>query len=549
MNVKNLSIPVLILLFILWITPGLVVRDPWKADEPYTVGIVNSMIHTGDLVVPSLTGEPFLEKPPIFFITAAAFGRLLSPPLELHAAARLATGLYIFLALLFFALSAQELYGGDYRTIAVLLLLGCVNLQIPAHKLITDDALFAGFSMALYGFALAGRRRGAAGFWIGTGTGIGFLSKGLIAPGALSVTAIVLPVLFRQWRRKDYAFSLAIAFAAALPWLVIWPAALYLRSPDFFVYWFWDQNFGRFLGFNKGSVGFNAAALDSHSFFIVNLVWLAWPVVLLAFWSLWHFRRSWREHPAYRMPLVSFLVILAVLSASATNRVLYALPMLLPITLIAVPGSSVLPLKAKVILNRASVLIFGGIAIAAWAAWLAMMTGHPAAIARKLYDFQPDYVPTVNLVLVAVAFLYSMGWLFAVTRVFRAPDNAILNWTFGVILAWCLAMTLWLPVLETGSSYRSAFTSLKKSLPAEYKCVASVNLGESERAMLEYFAGLQPRRIEVSGIGNCDLLLEVQGSESRPPAGSGWEKIWEFKRPSLHPKDIFTLYELKAAPK
>ncbi len=333
-----LSLPILVLLFVLWIIPGIVGREPWKADEPYSFNIVYHMMQSGDWVVPSLAGEPFLEKPPLFFLTAAVFGRLFYPPLELYDATRLATVFYMFLALLFCALAARELYGKEYAAIAAILLLGCVHLQVTAHKLITDVSLFTGFSIAFYGFALCNRRRTIGGFWIGTGTGIGFLSKGLLAPGVIGITAVVLPVLFQQWRRKSYGVSLAIALAAVLPWAVIWPATLYQRSPELFKHWFWYENFGRFLGFNIGSVGFNVASPDAHSYYILNLLWLAWPIVLPAFWSVWHFRRSYREHPLFQIPLVAFAVMLVILSASSTNRTLYAVPMLLPITLIAVPG-------------------------------------------------------------------------------------------------------------------------------------------------------------------------------------------------------------------
>lgn len=545
MKINILSLPALVLVFVMWITPGLVGRDPWKADEPFSFGLAYHMIQTNDWVVPELTGEPFLEKPPLYFMTAAGFGRLFSPPLDLVDAARLATAFYMFLAFLFFALTARELYGGrEFGAIAALLLLGCIHLQVTAHKLITDMGLFAGFAVAFYGFALCGRRRTAGGFWIGTGTGIGFLSKGLLAPGLLGIIAIALPALFRQWRRKDYGLSLAIALAAALPWLVIWPVALYRRSPDFFMQWFWNQNFGRFMGFNAGSVGFNVGSPDPHSWYILNLPLLAWPVILPAFWSLWHFRRSWRVHPVFQLPLVSWIVILAVLSAASTNRGLYALPMLLPITLLAVPGVDLLPDRAKVIANRASVLFFGVVALLLWFGWFAMMTGSPAGIAQKLHAFQPDYVPSVNGVLLASAVLYSLAWLFVVIRVTRSPDFAFVNWTLGVVLAWGLVMTLWLPALNEGSSYRAAFFSLKKSMPSEYSCIESRGLGESERAMLEYFAGLRTRRIEVFGPGNCDLLLEQRsGKAPEFPPVPAWQKIWEFKHPSIRPKDIFTLYK------
>ncbi|HEX9136190.1 MAG TPA: glycosyltransferase family 39 protein [Nitrospirota bacterium] len=538
-----LSLPALILLFLLWIIPGLVGREPWKADEPYSFNLVYHMMQSGDWVVPSLTGEPFLEKPPLFFLTAAGFGRLFSPPLELYDATRLAAAFYMFLALLFFALAARELYGKEYTAIAVILLLGCVHLQVTAHKLITDVSLFAGFSIAFYGLSLCSRHRTAGGFWIGTGTGIGFLSKGLFAPGIMGIVAIALPLLFRQWRRKDYSVSLAVALVAALPWVVIWPIALYQRSPNLFLEWFWNQNFGRFLGFNAGSVGFNVASPDAHSYYILNLLWLAWPVVLPAFWSIWFFRRSWREHPLFQVPLVAFIVMLVILSASSTNRALYAVPLLLPITLIAVPGINLLPQKSKIIANRASVLLFGSLGLLLWFGWFAMMTGSPAILAQKLHEFQPDYIPSVNSFLLVAAVLYSLAWLFAVIRITRSPDYAVVNWALGLVLVWELTMTLWLPALNAGSSYRAAFLSLKKSMPVAYSCLASQGLGESERAMLEYFTGLQTRRIEIFGLGNSDLLLEQRSGKAQASTVSpAWQKIWEFRHPNIHPKEIFTLY-------
>jgi len=61
--------------------------------------------------VPTLAGEPFVEKPPVFFVTAALFAELFGGWLPLHDAARLASGFYVALTLLFAGLTARELYG------------------------------------------------------------------------------------------------------------------------------------------------------------------------------------------------------------------------------------------------------------------------------------------------------------------------------------------------------------------------------------------------------------------------------------------------------
>jgi 4-amino-4-deoxy-L-arabinose transferase-like glycosyltransferase len=163
---KTLPGIVLIAIVLAWLLPGIVGRDLWKADEPYSFGLVNHIIKSGDWVVPTLAGEPFMEKPPLYYLSAAAFARIFSPWMQLHDAARLATAFYMMLTLLFAGLTARKLLGKERSDITMLILLGCTGLQITAHKLITDVSLLTGFSLALYGLALC-RHRPALGGEIG----------------------------------------------------------------------------------------------------------------------------------------------------------------------------------------------------------------------------------------------------------------------------------------------------------------------------------------------------------------------------------------------
>ena len=277
------SYPVIMIIVILlaWLLPGLIGRDLWKADEPYSFGLVNHIVTSGDLVVPDLAGEPFMEKPPLYYISAAVCAKLFSPWLQPHDAARLASAGYMLLTFLFIGLTARELFGKEYGVLAVLILAGSSGLQITAHKLITDVSLLTGFAAALYGLALSQRRAALGGFWLGTGIGIGFLSKGLLAPGLIGITALVLPILFKPWRSKGYFSALLVAAFAALPWLVIWPLALYHRSPLLFDEWFWNQNIGRFLGHAHEETKIN------YGYYLSVLPWFALPSFPLAFWALW----------------------------------------------------------------------------------------------------------------------------------------------------------------------------------------------------------------------------------------------------------------------
>jgi len=176
-NVTQQPIPLswVCMLAAAWILPGLIGHDPWKPDEAYTFGLIYNALNGGDWVVPMLAHEAFMEKPPLFYWSAAAVASLLSPPFALHDAARLTTGIYMAITFAFVGGAAHELYGKQRGRIAALMLMGCLGILIRSHQLITDISLLTGFAAALYGFALALRRPALGGFWLGTGVGIGFM--------------------------------------------------------------------------------------------------------------------------------------------------------------------------------------------------------------------------------------------------------------------------------------------------------------------------------------------------------------------------------------
>jgi 4-amino-4-deoxy-L-arabinose transferase-like glycosyltransferase len=540
---KTIPLILVVALFLLWITPGLVGRDLWKADEPYSFGLVNHIVKTGDWVVPTLAGEPFMEKPPLFYATAAGFARLFPPWLKLHDAARMATAFYLALTALFLGLAARELLGKEYLGIAVVILIGSAGLQETGHKLITDVAMIAGLSAALYGLALGPRRFALGGLLIGAGAGIGFLSKGLLAPGLIGVTALALPAISAVWRTKKYFLTLVIAFASALPWFILWPAALYLRSRELFVEWFWYENLGRFLGYSHVGRTFSPA------YYFVNLPWFALPSLPVALWAVWRYRRALREQAGILVPLVSFLVMFIVLSLSSSIRNIYALPMLLPLALLATAGADSFPDRAKKTITWFSLGFLGFAACVLWLGWLVSVSGFPTSFADRLYRLQPDYTPAFNGLHFVIACGYTLLYLFFVFRATPFAHQYLLTWTAGIVLTWGLLMTLWLPFLDAGSGYGPLFTSLREKIPANHRFIVVQGLGESERALFEYYTGVLPRGIERYGLGDCDLLLiESGGKPEAPPAGQKWEVVWERSRPSRPeglPKERFVLLQRK----
>ncbi|MDD5240259.1 MAG: glycosyltransferase family 39 protein [Sulfuricella sp.] len=511
-----------------WILPGLVGHELWKPDEAHNSGVISHIIHSGDWIVPTLAGEPFMEKPPLYYATAALFGKTFSFALPLHDAVRLSTGFFMAITLLLTGLTGRELWGKGYGCIAVLTLIGCLGLLVRAHEMITDVSLLTGFAIAIYGFSLGQRRAMLGGFWLGTGTGVGFLSKGLLAPGIIGVTALLLPLLFRDWRNKNYAVNLAVASAAVLPWLVIWPVLLYLRSPDLFMEWFWINNLGRFFGFT------HLGPSNGHWHYFEILPWFAWPALPIALWTLWHDGRTSLKRPETQLALTLFLVMLTVLSMASDAREVYALPMLLPLSLLAAPGVATLRRGAASALNWFSITTFGVFAGLLWFFWFALVTGHPAERAEHLRELQPGYIPAFEPLHFTIALLATIAWLIIVFRVRSLPRNprGLVSWAAGITMIWGIIMTLWLPWIDAGMSYRSMISSLQRALPAQHECISSSNLGESQRGVLEFYAHIHTQRTEITKHAECNLLL-VQGSPNDPPPPHSpeWRKIWEGNRP------------------
>jgi len=486
-----------------WILFGLIGHDPWKPDEAYTFGLVWHILEKGEWLVPTLGGEPFMEKPPLFFWTAAIFCKAFGWALPLHDAARLASGFYVGLTLWFTWLASGK------RIAAPLLLAGSLGYLQHAHQLITDNSLAAGIALGIFG--LTARN----GFALGTGAGIAFLSKGLIGPGMLGVIALALPV-FPAWRTASYLRCLLWAALAFAPWALVWPWLLYAHSKPLFDEWFWVNNFGRF----TGSAGLGGV-LD-HWLYVKNLAWFALPAWPLAAWMVF----SQKENPEIRLPLVAFVVMLVVLSAASSARTVYAVPMLVPLALLAAPALDSAPRWLARPLEILGTWGAGLVALALWVGWVALLTSPPAWMVKA----SPGFVPQVGVIALLFALAASAGWLYLARAGFP------LSWTAGVTLIWALAMTLWLPYLDHPKTYRGVIEDMKKNVPAG-ACVVSRGLTEPQRAMFDYFAGVT----SPPPSAGCDYQLVQTSTPAEPKMGDEWRLAWRGTRPG-DDKEYFWLF-------
>ena len=93
-----------------YVLAGLFGRDPWKGEDAIHIGTAWHMLHYGDWLSPDLAGRPFHE-PPLYYWSAALTGKVFGWLLPLHEAMRLASGVWVTLALMGLYYAGRELYG------------------------------------------------------------------------------------------------------------------------------------------------------------------------------------------------------------------------------------------------------------------------------------------------------------------------------------------------------------------------------------------------------------------------------------------------------
>jgi hypothetical protein len=245
------------------------------------------------------------------------------------------------------------------------------------------------------------------------------------------------------------------------------------------------------------------------------------------------------------LPLILFAVILLTLIASRQCRDLYVFPMLVPLSLLAVPGLLALKRAFLRAISAFAMTLFLVLGVVVWFCWVALELSGAGTLHERLIQFQPAYAPAFDLSTLGIAVALTTSWLWIVLRFPETKVRPAVLWAAGMTGIWSLIAVMFIRYADAGNSYRPMVTELRAQLPAEYQCVASHNLGEPQRAMLHYFAGILTYREEQGApqVRSCDLLL-VQGSRNRiHEPGVNWVEIWEGGRPG-DKAELYKLYRL-----
>jgi len=505
----------LLLLCAAWLLPGLVGHAPWKGGDG------DHFVQLWLLLQGDIAPQADAATPPLYYWVAAATAWLTSPILALHDGARLASGLFVGLALFFVAHAARALYGAEAGWAAVLTLLGCVGLLVRGHELNAYTAQFAAAAIMLHGLAVLPKK--ARGGWgLGIGATLMLLAGGAAEALLLLALAGLMPLLLEEYRspvaRRALAWGVGFALAAGVAWLAFLTTQ-HIPLMHAFNLQHWQGGGSLRPGYFPGILG-----------------WYAWPAWPLAAWAVYRGRRHWRT-PGIVMPLGALAGLLGLYALATNPSDQQGLVLLLPLVLLGAAGLFSVRRGAANALLWFALMLFGFIALVLWVYWSAHDLGSPARLAARLTKQGMTQVGELRPWALLLGTLVTLAWIGFLARVGRTPLRPMLVWTASITFIWVLLMALFQAPLDRRLSYVSVSEELTARVPYT-ECIQTERVRSQLRVLLAYHSG---RQFVPANIGCNWLLVETRRNKAAPYIPDEWIKQWEGARPGDR-SDRFHLY-------
>ena len=511
-----------------YVLAGLFGRDPWKGEDAIHIGTAWHMLNFSDWLSPDIAGRPFHE-PPLYYWTAALTGKVFGWLLPQHEAMRLASGVWVTLALMGLYYAGRELYGEESAAASPMLLAGCTGLLFHAHDAQPMLIALAAYSGGLGALAALGRKPRLTGIYYGVA-----VAGCLLGTGISPTLPLLAMAPFAWWLSPDRVKALqTLAVGAALAVVLIapWPLLLLTLEPARFHGWLNTELAPLKTPFS----------VFGGSRFLAMLPLFAFPVLPLALWTL-RLRRNELSAPAQALPLIFSLLVLLMLAWAFRPREIPSLLLLPSLALLATPAALSLRRGAANAFDWFAMSTFSLFTAVIWLAWSAMVLGWPSKLAERAVILRPGFVGHFDLIALLIGLAATVWWIWLIITAPRSPYRSLTHWTMGFTMLWLLATTLIMPWFDYGKTYRPVAQAIAEALPADHGCLSERGLSDTQLASLAYFTGIEAVGEHSKAGESCRWLLVVGDNRRELSAPDGqWTKVWEGNRPGER-KEKFRLF-------
>jgi 4-amino-4-deoxy-L-arabinose transferase-like glycosyltransferase len=316
---------------------GIAGHDLWSPDEPREAAISQEMANSGQLIIPTLGGIPFVEKPPLYYIATSGMIKVLGPWIGNTVSIRMTTALFGIGVLIVTYLLGFRIGGRQTGILSAVILGTMEGFAENFHWIRVDAGLSFFVIAAVYCFyEMYREERYEMAVPAGISLAGAFLCKGPIGP-VLSFVPWFILFAMRLYNARSKPLPLLRFILSHLFLLLLfaglsglWVVLFYQKSdPVLWKEWFWVNQVGRLTGeaVTKGHI-----KRGEPFYYVIQLLayGIPWsPLIFFWFGAVTH--KAITEKRIDEKDLFLYfwgIVSIVVLTFSATKRGIYMQPFL-----------------------------------------------------------------------------------------------------------------------------------------------------------------------------------------------------------------------------
>ena len=450
------------ILLILLSISGIVNRDLWNPHEFRVAEIIREISVNKDYVIPHLNNRPFIEKPPLYYISAHILSLLFND--KDGKSYRLASALWA-LGILFLIFKIGLIFGVDEAIISTSILATSLGFVQGSHFILVDIALLFFITLSFYGVVKYLKEE--KGIYIFTlGLAGAFLTKGFLGWGIIVSALLPFIIITKRWKFiKKFIHPLNILLLFGL--VSIWLIPLSLReNRRYFYKWLIYENLGRFLGSKTHHYHHTHGIF--YYFYMVPLIFLPWTPLLPFIKKIKKMENK---------EIINFLWCWAIggfilLSIATTKRDIYAYPLLPPFSLLL--GISLNEYKLKINIKR-------------WIRYSFQLFPLLFFImATVLLFLKKNTIGNIEILIILGIIFTILGFILSkkIDKFPSFPYQLIIL----LIFLWIEILTILVPAINPYKSYKDGLNKIADFVPPNEKLIA-FHPSETLRGAYPFYMG------------------------------------------------------------
>lgn len=514
----------LLILVLIWVFGTAFFHSPWEPYEPFVLSVVKSILHDNHWLVPYVSHVPYLEIQPFYFWLFAVILKLfhVNNIDSIANCVRLINTSLIFAVIALSARIGSSLSAFKNGRSVVLILISSVGFIGLSYQLTPDITVLLGFCLYLYALQLHRELPGISG-WI-LFTGLLFISISFSCEFILIalLTLILLPILSRHWRNRDFLMTVFISVTLFAIIFYSYCYGLQQVGGDFF--WLWKNQYTEILHTQNYNI------LRQLKETILIMSWLVVPASFLVIWTLYKRKTAIFKDKIIQVNIIlaAMFIVFAIFSGKDVGQSLF--PIVLPFVFIASLEIDSIRITIVSLLNWFSIFIFGTIGAVVWGSYILFSLNMPQAFVNWLLYFTQHFHYQFSIWHLLVAIVITVIWLFMITRRGIRGREVVSNWASGTTFVLILFLTLWLPWFDSILTFRPMVESSLKYITTK-SCVVTKGHGTVQGALWYYYAdvNLLPTFLNLN-LNLCSQAL-VAVENINEIDQTVWNIVWQEKRP------------------